>query len=79
MQTGSFLSQVAGQPVGPLFKDKTSFLDGLTPEDGTDRLSRNVDSYETPLRYVPEGRRPLYYFQLFTLTLKRFQVIQFNL
>jgi hypothetical protein len=30
---GDFLTDVSGQPIGPF----------LTPEDGTDRLSRNVD------------------------------------
>jgi hypothetical protein len=34
------------------------FLDCLTLEGGTDRLSRNVGNYQSTLRNVPEERRP---------------------
>jgi hypothetical protein len=34
------------------------FLNRLTLEEGTDRLSRNVGNYQSPLRNVPEERRP---------------------
>jgi hypothetical protein len=33
-----FITQVSGQPIGPIFRGQGF----LTPEDGTDRLSRNV-------------------------------------
>jgi len=36
-----FLTDVSGQPIGPTLKGQV-FLDYLTLEDGTDRLSRNV-------------------------------------
>jgi hypothetical protein len=41
-------TDVSGQPLGPIFKgqevqeENLFFLDFLTLEDGTDRLSRNV-------------------------------------
>jgi hypothetical protein len=33
-----------------------SFFDFLTPENGTDRLSRNVGNYQATLRNIPEER-----------------------
>jgi hypothetical protein len=35
------------------------FLACLTVEDETDRLSRNVDNYQSTLRNTPEERRSL--------------------
>ena len=46
-----FLTGDLGQPIGQFF------LDCLTPEDGTDRSSRNVSkNYLSTLRNVPEER-----------------------
>jgi hypothetical protein len=50
------------QPIGYIFKGKTDwtacpFKICLTPEDGNDRFCRNVDSYQSTLRNIPEGRR----------------------
>jgi hypothetical protein len=33
------------------------FLDCSTPEDGTDRSSRNVENYQSTLRNIPEQRK----------------------
>jgi hypothetical protein len=46
-----FVTDVSGQPIGPVFKSQafkrkgqevTEFFDSLTLEYGTDRLSRNI-------------------------------------
>jgi hypothetical protein len=41
---------VSGPHIGPIFKDQSS-------EDGTDRLSRNLDTYKSTSRNVPEEPR----------------------
>jgi hypothetical protein len=40
-QRGLIVTDVSGQPLGPIFKDP-AVQDRLTLEDGTDKLSRNV-------------------------------------
>jgi len=38
-----FLIDVSRQPIGPIYRDQAGQEDCLTPEDGKDGLSRNVD------------------------------------
>ena len=47
------VTDVLGQPIGPIFKVRTVQKDFLTPEDGSDRLSRNVGNYHSTLRKTP--------------------------
>ena len=52
------VTDVSGQPVGPIFKPRTVQGDCLTPDYETDRLSPNVGNYrQSELRNVPEERR----------------------
>jgi len=52
-------TDVAGQCVGPIFKGQAvqEGLDCVTLETGTDRLSRNVRTYQSMLPNIPEKRR----------------------
>ena len=47
MQRGLIVTDVAGQPISPIFKRQAvkKGVDSLTLEDGTDRLFRNFDNY----------------------------------
>jgi hypothetical protein len=45
------VTDVSGQPIGPIFKGQEGST--LTLEDGTDKLSRNV---ELPLKRGPTGK-----------------------
>ena len=52
-------TDVSGQHVGPIFKGQAvqEDLDCVTLEAGTDRLSRNVGTYQSTLPNIPEERR----------------------
>jgi hypothetical protein len=58
MQHILIVTDVSGQPIGPIFKSQAvQYLDCLILEDGTDRLSRNVGNYQFMLRNIPEDPR----------------------
>jgi hypothetical protein len=55
----TILYRVSGQPISSIFKDqeeKRIFLDFLTLENGTDKMSQNV-STELPLYAAQNSRR----------------------
>jgi hypothetical protein len=51
------VTDVSGQPIGSILKGQAIPEDCLTLEDGTDRLFRNVGSYQSTLRNMPEKGR----------------------
>ena len=57
------VTDVSVQPIGPIFMDRADWTVlplkiCLTVEDGSDRLSRNVDKYQSTVRNIAEERIP---------------------
>jgi hypothetical protein len=52
------LTDVSGQPIGPIFKGQAVFLDCLTLEDETNKLPEtSANNYQCTPRNIPEERR----------------------
>jgi hypothetical protein len=52
----SLVTDVSGQPIVPICESQ-AFIDCLTIEDFTDKLSRSVRKYQSALRNILEERR----------------------
>jgi hypothetical protein len=58
-----FVTDVSGQPIGPIFRGQKSFSFGfLNPEDGTDSLNRTSLRNTTTLSVTTQKRVILSYF-----------------